>query len=78
MSTETSVAGIFHSVYQRSGDSEWRQAIERDVEDSRLGEVRQTRYTDRYQFGFNGKELFFGADRLAGPQGESRARHPNQ
>jgi hypothetical protein len=59
MSTETSVAGIFFSVYQRSGDSEWRQAIERDVEDSRLGEVGQTRYTDRYQFGFNGKELFF-------------------
>jgi hypothetical protein len=37
MSADASIAGIFLSVYQHSGDSEWRQALERDVEDSRPG-----------------------------------------
>ena len=66
MSADASIAGIFLSVYQHSGDSEWRQAVERDVEDSRLGEVTQTRYTYGYRFGFNGKELYFGRIDLQG------------
>src|SRR5271155_2316490 len=66
MSADASIAGIFLSVYQHSGDSEWRQVVERDVEDSRLGEVTQTRHTYRYRFGFNGKELFFGRIDLHG------------
>jgi hypothetical protein len=56
MSADASIAGVFLSVYQHSGDSEWRQA-ERDVEDSRLGEVTQTRYTYEYRFGFNGRTM---------------------
>jgi hypothetical protein len=59
-------AGIFLSVYQHSGDSEWRQAVEPDVEDSHLREATQTRYTYRYRFGFNGKELYFGRIDLQG------------
>ena len=66
MSADASIAGIFLSVYQHSGNSEWRQAVERDVEDSHLGEATQTRYTYRYGFGFNGKELYFGRIDLQG------------
>jgi len=42
MSTDASTVGIFLSACQYSGDSEWRQAMERDVEDGRLGDVTQT------------------------------------
>jgi hypothetical protein len=33
----------------------------------------QACYTYRYRFGFNGKELFFWADRLAGPHSSNQA-----